>query len=215
MLQPGKSRERQRAEIYESVLAAATTEFARMGFEAASLRTIATAAGVLQPQINYHFGSKLLLWQEAVDHLMAEIDVALAAVLTTHADARKVLSEAIRAFVQFSATRPDLHRMLIHESTAKSARLEWLVNTHIGPISDGLAALWLEVADMPHAATFPSHMTYHLLVGSALPYVCSAETELLAARRDRLGLPTWGAEETDPIERHIQALIRAYVPTTA
>jgi AcrR family transcriptional regulator len=54
-----------------------TPEFAAHGFEGASTRAIATAAGTHQPQINYHFDSKDELWKAAVDHLFDRLDQAV------------------------------------------------------------------------------------------------------------------------------------------
>jgi len=54
-----------------SLIEAAVHEFAAHGFDGASTRAIATRAGVHQPQINYHFESKLDLWRAAVDWLFA------------------------------------------------------------------------------------------------------------------------------------------------
>ena len=42
-----------------SLIEAAVHEFAAHGFDGASTRAIAMRAGVHQPQINYHFASKL------------------------------------------------------------------------------------------------------------------------------------------------------------
>ena len=64
-----------------ALLDAALTEFAAHGFEGASTRRIAAAAGTHQPQINYHFESKEELWQAAVDHLFDRLDHAVAELL--------------------------------------------------------------------------------------------------------------------------------------
>lgn len=214
MLQPGKARDIQRREINEAILQSATLEFAGHGYDGASLRTIASHAGVLQPQINYHFGSKLLLWQDVVNRLMAEIDVALADILRIPAGPRELLAQAIRAWVRFSASRPELVQILIHESTVATSRLEWLVETHVGPITDGLNVLWRDVADMPGAVWFPIEIAHHLLIGAAaLPYVCGIESDLLVARRLRLGLNAAPSQEPRVrVERHADALIAAFLP---
>ncbi len=60
-----------------ALLDAALQEFAAHGFEGASTRTIAAAAGTHQPQINYHFDSKEELWKAAVDHLFDRLDHAV------------------------------------------------------------------------------------------------------------------------------------------
>lgn len=217
MLQAGKSRIRQRAEISAAVLSAAASAFARCGFEGASLRHIAGDAGVLQPQINYHFGSKLSLWKEVVDSLMAELDVALSQVFQTPANPRQVLAGAIDAVVRSSAAKPELSRMILHESTSKTARLTWLVDTHLGPIDDVFMGLWHELSEWPGAVQFPMAVTHHLIVAASLPYACSVETALLAARRDRLGLPPLDHLDGDEaaLDRYIEALITALLPPRA
>ncbi len=214
MLQQGKARERQRADIHTAVLSAAARHFARHGFEGASLRDIALDAGVLQPQINYHFGSKLSLWKEVIDSLIAELDVELSRVFQLSTDARQRLVEAIGAVVRSAAARPELLGIILHESTADTVRLEWLVDSHLGPIDDALLALWQELAEWPGAVPFPLAITHHLLMGAALPYACSAEIALLTARRDRLGLSALYDVGSDSaaLEAHIDALVLALLP---
>ena len=214
MLQSGKARVRQRADIHAAVLGAAARHFAECGFDGASLRQIASDAGVLQPQINYHFGSKLSLWKEVVDSLMAELDVALAAILQTSANPRHLLAEAIEAIVRSSAARPELSRIILHESTAATPRLVWLIDAHIGPIDDALVVLWQELADWPGARSFPLAVTHHVLMSAALPYACSPENDLLAARRNRLGLSRLDGAAGDPVwlQGHIDALVTALLP---
>ena len=50
-------------DVRQSLIEAATVEFARNGFAGASTRAIAIRAGAHQPQINYHFSSKEALWR--------------------------------------------------------------------------------------------------------------------------------------------------------
>lgn len=47
----------------EALVEAAAAVFARMGYERASIRTIAKAAGVNLAAVNYHFGSKRALYE--------------------------------------------------------------------------------------------------------------------------------------------------------
>lgn len=53
-----------------AILRAAIAAFGRAGFAAASTRQIAAAAGVNQPAINYHFGSKEALYKACAEEIL-------------------------------------------------------------------------------------------------------------------------------------------------
>jgi AcrR family transcriptional regulator len=69
---PGKAR--------EAILAAARTEFGRSGYESATLRSIAAAAGVDVALVSYYFGSKSDLFVASLD-LPVNPATALSAIL--------------------------------------------------------------------------------------------------------------------------------------
>lgn len=56
-----------------SILEAAIDQFGRKGFEGASTRAIAAAAGTTMSSITYHFGSKHGLYLAAADHIAQRI----------------------------------------------------------------------------------------------------------------------------------------------
>ncbi len=41
----------------------------------------------------------------------------------------------MRAYVHYAARYPALHKLMLQESSRESSRLEWLVNTHLQPLS--------------------------------------------------------------------------------
>ncbi|SFE75293.1 transcriptional regulator, TetR family [Paenibacillus algorifonticola] len=57
----------------ELLLSHALIEFAKHGYEGASLRKIANLSNVDVALLSYHFGSKLGLWTSVVDHLTERI----------------------------------------------------------------------------------------------------------------------------------------------
>jgi AcrR family transcriptional regulator len=122
----------------EDLLVAAAAEFAAHGFDGASTRRIAERAAAHQPQINYHFDSKEQLWRATVDRLFA----VLAADAGPSADA---FAGAVHRFLQFSAEHPELNRIINQEATAPSARLDWLVATHLRPLHEAMEAAWREI----------------------------------------------------------------------
>src|SRR5947209_11085025 len=71
---PRKRAEQQRSlETRGAILDAAIAEFARRGFEAASIRAIADRLGLQHPLITYHYRSKDILWRAAAEHAFAQI----------------------------------------------------------------------------------------------------------------------------------------------
>ncbi len=124
-----------------ALIDAAEIEFATHGFDAASTRSIAERAGAHQPQINYHFSSKERLWQSTVDRLFVELDASLVDEPGTALD-RWTIALSIARFIRFSADRPALNRIINLEASAPTARLDWLIERHLAPRFDLVAAAW-------------------------------------------------------------------------
>ena len=167
----------------ESLLDAALAEFAAHGFEGASTRSIAAAAGTHQPQINYHFDSKDELWRAAVDHLFAQLDDAVARhlrELPSPADERGRFERGLRAFVRAAAGLPELNRIMVQEATIESDRLRWIVDRHTRPRFEILTAVWRRLRSAGEVPDIDDVVVYYSLVGAAsLPYVNAPEARLL------------------------------------
>jgi hypothetical protein len=58
-----------------------------------------------------------------------------------------VFAGSIRRFLAFSAEYPELNRIINLEATAPSPRLEWLVETHLAPLYDGVLAIWAAIRE--------------------------------------------------------------------
>ncbi len=177
-------RRQARSEITRTnLLEAALREFAAHGFEAASTRTIAAAAETRQPQINYHFASKEELWKAAVDHLFERLDEAV----RRHAESspspetdRERFAREIRSFVMAVAELPELNRIMVHEATVASERLEWIVERHTTPRFDRLTRTWAGLRAAGEVRDIDETVIYYSLVGAAsLPYVNAPEARLL------------------------------------
>lgn len=187
-----------------SLLDAAIHEFAAHGFDGASTRAIAALAGVHQPQINYHFASKLELWRAAVALLFDELERESTARMKVTRGQRAALEAAIRAFVQHAAHRPELNRIMVHESSVPSERLNWLVATYVQDRFDAVVALWeplrrrREVMDIDSLTAF-----YLILGGGTLLYTNSSEARLIS-----------GVDPTEPdrIDAHASALVAMLIP---
>jgi AcrR family transcriptional regulator len=178
-----RRRQARSAATRTALLDAALAEFAAHGFEGASTRTIAAAAGTHQPQINYHFDSKDELWRAAVDHLFTRLDDSVGRHLRdtpSAIDDRTRFARGIRAFVRAAAELPELNRIMVQEATIDSDRLRWIVERHTRPRFLSLISDWRVLRDTGEVPDVDEVVLYYSLVGAAsLAYVNAPEARLL------------------------------------
>ena len=166
----------------DRLIEAALVEFAATGFDGASTRAIASRAGAHQPQINYHFESKDELWRLCLERLLGELDDAIAEHVAgiDPADEPLMFAAIVRGLVVFASRRPELNRIMMHEGTAPSDRLNWLVANHLRWRQRDLHRRWTALTQQDLAAPLPSEVLYHVVIGSAsLLYANAPEARLL------------------------------------
>jgi len=204
---------RARADIREALLQSALVEFGTNGFEGASTLAIARRVEAHQPQINYHFQSKEVLWTTAVDYLFGLLGEELGGVLPP--DPARVgvpqlaaaFADGIRRFVGFVAEHPELNQIMVHEGTAASDRLVWMTQTHVRPFFEAISPAWQMLRHAGVAAPIDSEILYYVLVGAAsLPYVNAPEVRLLTGRDP--SSPQW-------IGAHADGLVAILLPGMA
>ena len=152
----------------ERILRAALDLFSELSFDGATTREIAARAGVTQGLLNYHFSSKDDLWRAAVDGLYAELSEALdsRAAGLRGVDALTVAKLLIREFISFSATHPQLHRIITQECKNDGPRMDWMVERHIRPRYDQTAALFTQLVEAGHVPAIPVAHLYYILTGA-------------------------------------------------
>jgi TetR/AcrR family transcriptional regulator len=101
------------------ILQAATREFADRGYSGATTSGIARRAGVTQPLVHHHFGSKQGLWSAVLETLFTDLDELLSTTLqrVQDADRRTRLEALLRTLVVFSGKRSELARLIRTESS--------------------------------------------------------------------------------------------------
>jgi len=130
----------------DDILRAALRLFARDTFDGASVQEIAKAAGVGQPLVYYHFGSKDELWRAAVEFALLDLQKFYGVVAVTTVDLEPIdmLKVLCRAVIQFSSRCPEHAQIVLNEMRAESTRFEWLLDRYIRPIHQHLDALIAE-----------------------------------------------------------------------
>lgn len=119
-------------DIKERVLLAAADQFASVGVDAASLRSIARAAQTSVAMIGYHFENKDGLFRAVVDDVYNRFLSDLEAIAALHADP---LLRVQALMGRMSNVTPEELRMLrsvVREATVQSERLQYVIGRFIG-----------------------------------------------------------------------------------
>jgi len=164
--QPGKDAD---ASTRERILDVALTAFAELGFDGASTRAIAASADVNQGLIPYYFGTKQVLWQEAVNRAFDRLERGVQREELTGAELndRERLAIMIRRFVRFVAENPEFVRMMNEEGKRDGPRMRWLVDNHVRALYDEVTSLFsrTQVGGPPDSA---SSLHFHYIFVGAL-----------------------------------------------
>src|ERR1700683_5381190 len=115
------------------IIAAAREAFSTMGFEGASLRSVAKDAGVPHQLATYYFKTKEELWMAVLDELAIGFFNRLGDRIRglEGVDVATKLRLVVREFVKYSAENPQLHRLMAMEGRKESERLGWLIERHV------------------------------------------------------------------------------------
>jgi TetR/AcrR family transcriptional regulator, regulator of cefoperazone and chloramphenicol sensitivity len=116
----------------EKLLDVAGRIFAHRGFQATTIREISVAAAANVAAVNYHFGDKLGLYTEVVQHSARAAQLeAISNALDLNAPPEDILRSVIHARMRsiFRGDRPDWHfRILAHEMAQPTSAIRSMVN---------------------------------------------------------------------------------------
>jgi TetR/AcrR family transcriptional regulator len=107
----------------------ALRSFADLGYEGTTTAAVARAAGVTQPLVHHHFGSKEGLWRAAMDGLFSEVRMFTA--LDRGLPPTEALLQVVERFVGLCAARPELARIIAREGASPSHRLTYLIDHYL------------------------------------------------------------------------------------
>jgi TetR/AcrR family transcriptional regulator len=196
--------DQQSALTRERLLDAALAEFSARGFEAASTRRIAAKAGCHQPQINYHFASKELLWEATMTRLFVELDAEVGTIENI-ADPIERFEVMLRRFVRYAAHRPELNRIMVAEAMEPTPRLHWIVDNFSRAANKRMLEAWRAVRAAGGGADVDERLVYHLFIGAAsLLWANAPEATLLD--------PSLDAQNPEIVRAHADALVAFFLP---
>lgn len=155
------------------LLEAALAEFADKGFEDTSLTAIARRVGVTAPLILYHFGSKAILWKEALEILCARLDCVVDAALEDGRcmSGRNALRVMVRRLVNFFAANPAIHRLLRDDAVATGAHADWLSANHLAPLFAKIESVYRRAVGEGSVRSVPFELALFMILGAASQYL--------------------------------------------
>jgi AcrR family transcriptional regulator len=111
------------------ILSAAIRAFSEVGYAGTTTAGIARAAGVTQPLVHHHFGSKDGLWRAAIDGVFSDVPRIVGAVDAS--SPRETILGIVERFVRFVAAHPEATRIIAREGAAPSPRLDYLLKRYL------------------------------------------------------------------------------------
>jgi AcrR family transcriptional regulator len=155
----------------DKVMAAAIEAFSVLGYNGVSLRTVNDQLGVSRNLLYQRFGSKADLWRAAVDWAFRPLVEYLADADDEAADPMIRLRVLIRNFIEYSATRPYLARLITVEGAAATDRSDYLYRNYIRPVQRRFVPVFERLREQGRIKNIPTEIFYFLLTsGGTAPF---------------------------------------------
>ena len=154
----------------KAILAAALRVFAEQGFDGASTRAIAAAAGVEQGHLAYYFKSKESLWRAVVRSNSSKVEEDIALGLED-VDLRKpvdVARDLLGRLLTNFADNPYMTRLMLQEFSVASPRHDWVVGEVGLPIWKRLEPLFIALHKQGAIRGTEPAFSYLAILGGAL-----------------------------------------------
>lgn len=183
------------------ILQTARDVFAEHGFDGANVRDIAQAAGTTHSMITYHFGSKEVLWREAVRDMFALLQQSVLDVSSQEKDlpVQERYKRLIQRYVRYCAAHPEHARITIAETIRGGERLEWMVREFVAHDHQQVVPLIEELMEEGLVPRMPVVSFIYASVGMMqLPFVLAKES-MLTFKYDFM--------TEQAIERHAEAVL--------
>jgi len=204
--QPARKQQQRSIVTQQKLLDAAIEAFSEGGFRGTSTRDIADRAGVHHPLITYHFKNKDQLWRSAADRIFREFNISLVKAMAEIPETRpRARAETfIRTYVRYAHNQPALHKFILQESSHPSARLDWLVETHLKPLFDIVVKSLSELQELGIAPAGDPAILFNMIRVSA--------GGLLALSAEIKGTSNIDFGSDDNLDELADMVIRCFLP---
>lgn len=168
--EPRGARDRS-ADVRRKIVNVAERRFLELGYAAVSTHDISREASTHQSLIRYHFGTKLGLWQAAMDRYFGGFrnEVHAAMVKCAGLDDRAFLEHSISYLVLWHGRHaPFVQRTMTQINLIAGESLQWLVERHIKAVYDFYLSILQEGQKAGLVREIPLPNLYYIL------FLCSS-----------------------------------------
>jgi TetR/AcrR family transcriptional regulator len=166
------------------LLQAALDAFAETGYDGTSVRELSRRLGVSHALLTARFGSKEGLWFAAMEHGLAQAEQTWReAADSPELDDLESLRQGVVQQVIFSASHPQVLRIMSHEGAIDSPRVRFVVDRFVNRLRPGVERLLARLVAAGRVRPVP-YATLHYLVthGGGAIFANPVEAALLGAR---------------------------------
>lgn len=173
-----------RARIFEEAINA----FAKYGYEGARMRSIALDAGISIQLLVHHVKSKDRLWRMTMEQIIEFYHKSMG---KTHAlnddssglSAGKRLKQAIADIANFTASMPQLHRIVTAEAAHATPRMLWLAERFFKEGYEAWCSL-IEAAQREGVVrkASPARLRFAIVAMVSVPFAVAAEYEYFTGK---------------------------------
>jgi AcrR family transcriptional regulator len=203
---PARKQQQRSIVTQQKLLDAAISAFSESGFKGTSTRDIADRAGMHHPLITYHFKNKDQLWRAAADRIFREFNIALVKATSEvpETEPRARAETFIRTYVRYAHRQPALHKFILQESSHPSARLDWLVETHLKPLFEIVVKSLRELQELGIAPPGDPALLFNMIRVSA--------GGLLALSEEIKGTSRIDLDSQEALDELADMIIRCFLP---
>lgn len=165
------------------LLQGALEAFAESGYDGMSVRELSRSLGISHALLTARFGSKEGLWFAAMEHALVQVESTWREVADTPApDDLRALRQGIVRQVYFSASHPQVLRIMSHEGAIDSPRVRFVFERFVAPLRPGVEALLARLVDAGRIRPVPyATLHYLVVVGAGAVFANPVEAALLGA----------------------------------
>jgi AcrR family transcriptional regulator len=198
---PAHARPGPAADTRALIFAAAAEEFARRGFDGASVDAIAHDAGVNKAMLYYHFGSKLEVYREVVRDMLRAVGAAVTEIAHSADPPPQKIERFVQALARQKDTRPWFPPLMLREMADGAPHLDADTLALMRLIFVGFATILDAGAAAGQFRRIHPVLAYMSIMG---PLMMNAVRERAAARPGREELPMFVAVDRAQLLAHMQ-----------
>jgi TetR/AcrR family transcriptional regulator len=133
--------------VKERLMASARPLFAERGFNRASVRDIARAAGANPAAVSYYFGGKEGLYRAVLEDAWGELERHFEGLLSEHTEPMAKIEIFVRGLFAFHAENPFMIRFINREMADPTPCFEAVIVPHVTRVAGALRAALSEAAE--------------------------------------------------------------------